>query len=46
MTSLREQHISLTLDTLASTIEDVGINHGSADILMAQQLLDGADIIA
>ena len=30
----------------AAAIEDVGVDHGRAHIAMAEQLLDGADVVA
>ena len=30
----------------AAAIEDVGVDHGGAEVTMAEQLLDGADVVA
>jgi len=40
------QRVSRTLDTLASAIEHVGIDHCRTHILMSQQLLDRPDVVA
>jgi hypothetical protein len=33
-------------DATAATIEDVGVDHGRADVAVAQQFLDGPDVVA
>jgi hypothetical protein len=33
-------------DGQAATVEDVGVDHGGLDALVAEQFLDGMDIIA
>ena len=32
-------------DGQSSFVEDVGVNHGGADVLVAQEVLDGSDVI-
>jgi hypothetical protein len=29
-----------------ATVQDMGVDHGGADVMVAQQLLDGADVVA
>src|SRR5213593_719528 len=33
-------------DTAAAAIEDVGVDHGGADVAVADELLDGPDVVA
>ena len=33
-------------DGQAAALEDVGVDHGGFDILVAEQFLDGADVVA
>jgi hypothetical protein len=33
-------------DTTATSIEDVGVDHGRLDVGVAQELLDGPDVVA
>ena len=35
-----------TDDAVAAAVEDVSVDHGGADILVAQQLLHGPDVVA
>src|SRR5690606_41652080 len=45
-----ERPILLTIqraaDSVAAAVEDVGIDLGSGDVLVAEQLLDGAQVVA
>ena len=34
------------LDASAAAVQDVGVDHGGADVVVAQELLDGADVVA
>ena len=38
--------VQRTHDAAAPAIEDMGVDHRRADILVAEQLLDGANVIA
>ena len=38
--------ISRAQDTAAAAIQDVRVDHGRADVAMAEELLDGADVVA
>jgi len=31
---------------MASFVQDMGIDHGRADVFMAEKFLDGADVVA
>jgi hypothetical protein len=33
-------------DAVGAAVEDVGVDHGRADVVVAEQLLDGADVVA
>ena len=44
--SHRSQAIERALHATATTINDVGVNHRGRDILVSQQFLDCADIVA
>jgi hypothetical protein len=33
-------------DAERAVIEDVGVDHGGRDVAMAQQFLDGADVVS
>lgn len=39
------QEVGGAAHTLAASIEDVGVDHGGFEVAMAQQLLDGADVV-
>ena len=41
-----EHVIEGTLDAEGAAVEDVGVDLGGADVGMAEQLLDGADVVA
>jgi hypothetical protein len=34
------------LDGEAASVQDVGVDHGGADVAVAEELLDGADVVA
>jgi hypothetical protein len=34
------------MNTLSASIEDVGVDHGGFDIFVAEEFLDGADVVA
>jgi hypothetical protein len=38
--------VQRTADASGTSVEDVGVDHGGADVLVAEQLLDGPDIVA
>jgi hypothetical protein len=40
------QEVHRALDTPASSVEDVGVDHGRLHALVAEELLDGADVVA
>ena len=35
-----------TADTAAASVQDVGVDHGRAHVAVAEQFLDGADVVA
>jgi hypothetical protein len=43
---LQAQGVGGALDSVAPAIQHVGIEHRGADALVAQELLDGADVVA
>ena len=38
--------IEWAADAGGAAVEDVGVDHGGGDVLVAEQLLDGADVVA
>ena len=42
----RGEAVHRTADAQAPTVQDVGVNHRRADIRVAEELLDGADVVA
>jgi hypothetical protein len=34
------------LDAEGASVEDVGVDHGGGDVAVAEELLDGADVVA
>jgi len=42
----QEHPVGGALDPGRAPVEDVGIDHRGADVLVAEQLLDGADVVA
>ena len=35
-----------TADTSTAPVEDVGVDHGGGDVAVAEELLDGSDVVA
>src|SRR5256885_14183490 len=46
MAPSRGKHVGGAADTQAATVENVGIDHGGADVVMAEELLHRPDVIA
>jgi len=40
------QRVKRAADTLAPAVEHMGVDHGGAHVLVAEQLLDGTDVVA
>ena len=43
---LQAQHVGRALHALAAAVEDVGVDHGGADAPVAEELLNGPDVVA
>ncbi len=41
-----EEPVRGTANGSRPTVQDVGVNHGGADVGMAQEFLDGADVVS
>jgi hypothetical protein len=44
--SLRGASIEGTLDPIRPTVEHVRVDHGDLDVLVAEKLLDGSEVVA
>ena len=38
--------VERALDASETSIEDVGVDHGRADVFVSDELLDGSDVVA
>jgi hypothetical protein len=46
VTDLSSQEIERATDAQGALVEDVSVDHGGADVLVAQEFLDGPDVLA
>jgi hypothetical protein len=40
------ERVKRTTDAVAAAVEDVCVDHGGANVLMAEEILDGTDVVA